>query len=130
MKVGQLFPNKYMSKEDVPDPVTLVIADCLMESIEFDGTRDVKPMIQWTDEQTKPMILNRANAAVIASAYGDDTEQWAGKPVTVYVDGSVMYMGRMVGGLRVRVPQAMPAGKKSNGGKGKIKDAPADDAPF
>ncbi len=130
MKLDQLFPSKYMSKEDVPAPITLVIQDCMMEVIEFDGKKEVKPTIQWTDPVAKPMILNRSNAAVLGSAYGDYTEAWVGKPVTVYVDTSVMYMGKMVGGLRVRVPQAMPAGKKSNGGKGKIKDAPADDAPF
>jgi hypothetical protein len=105
MKLRDMYPSNYMAKEDVPHPITLTIAKVAMEKLEFEGELSVKPCVMWAEEDAKCMILNRGNAGVLANLYGDDTDGWTGKKVEVYVDANVMYMGRIVGGLRVRAPQ-------------------------
>ncbi|MEQ9410481.1 MAG: hypothetical protein RIK87_22290 [Fuerstiella sp.] len=41
------------------------------------------------------------------SEYGDDTDHWPGKAITLWPDPSVMYAGKRVGGVRIRptIPQ-------------------------
>jgi hypothetical protein len=50
----------------------------------------------------KPFLANRTNLRILASLLGPDTGNWIGKVVNVYVDPTVQYAGRLVGGIRVR----------------------------
>jgi hypothetical protein len=78
------------------------------------------------------MVLNSTNIKRLAKACNsDDTDEWIGKQVTLYVDPDVEFAGNVVGGLRIRA-KPIPHGTKSvmppqNGGKF---DDMADDVPF
>lgn len=120
MKRSDAFPSTYLAKEDVPDPVTAIIADVSREPIRNEncGTDD-KPVVTFEHDQLKAMILNQVNWQTLEDAYGEDSDDWRGKPVEVYVDPSVMFGGRRVGGVRVRVPSNQPSrpinGRQGNG---------------
>lgn len=129
MNASELFPSKYLKKEDVKEPVTLVISHITVETMEGGGSGEQKPVIYWTDPDMKPMVLNRANATTLTQAYGDDSDSWTHQPVTLFADESVMYMGKRVGGIRMRIPASAPA-KKPGGVKGKEKPAASSDVPF
>jgi hypothetical protein len=113
MKTSQMFPSKYMSKEDLPTSRVLTIGGIKMETLEWEGETSQKAVIVWTDPKVKPIILNRVNVSVLADSLGDDTDDWVGEQVSVYVDPHVMFMGRMVGGIRLRVTDP-PAEEKKN----------------
>ena len=51
----------------------------------------------------KGMVLNKTNARTIGDIYGDDTDEWRERIVEVFAM-KVEFNGRMVDGLRVRVP--------------------------
>ena len=108
MKVSQMFPSKYLAKEDALSSIKAVISEVKMAELEFDGEIQSRVLCTFSDHRLKPMILNRTVVAVLSAAYGDDTLHWGGQPVIIYSDPTVMYMGKMVGGLRLRVPDPEP----------------------
>ena len=55
------------------------------------------------DKREKGMVLNKTNARTIGDVYGDDTDAWVGAPIEVF-SMKVDFQGRMVDGLRIRVP--------------------------
>lgn len=107
MKRSDAFPAKYLSKDDVPSPITAVIADVAVEDVNGDHGKERKPVMTFADS-VKPLIVNNVNWETLENAYGEDSDDWRGKPVEIYVDPSVMFGGRRVGGVRVRIP-AKPA---------------------
>ena len=128
-KIGQMIESKYLKKEDVEDGQMLVTitkigqANIAME----DQPADMKWMIRFT-EFKKPMVLNSTNIQLLAKACGsDDTDDWIGKEVVLYVDDSVQFAGKLVGGLRIR--SAKPAQPKRPAGAKSFEDM-TDDVPF
>lgn len=114
MKLAEMFPSNYLKKEDVPQPVTVTIKDVVQE--EMPGDKELKAVARFTGT-TKPMILNKGNASLLAEIYGDDSDAWHGKQVEIYHDPGVMYGGKRVGGLRLRMPSqngAAPARSAPN----------------
>jgi hypothetical protein len=52
----------------------------------------------------KRVVLNKGNALQLASAYGDDTDHWVGRQITLWAE-TVMFQGRLVPGIKI-----LPAG--------------------
>jgi hypothetical protein len=79
-----------------------------VDSVEAAETPDKKPALQLVFTGGKKLTLNKTNARVMAGLLGDDTDAWKGKKVVVSFDPTVMYAGKMIGGIRIR-PQGAPA---------------------
>src|SRR6185369_13938659 len=103
MKVSKLFTSKYLKKEDFDTPKVLTIETVDIETIESDKGEQDKGVLFFR-EMDKGLVLNSGNTRELQDAYGDDTDDWKGKPCEVYVDPKIEYQGRRVGGLRVRIP--------------------------
>lgn len=104
MKRSDVFPSSYIGKDDVQSPVIARIKEVIQEMVSGDDTKENKPVMHFADSNLKPMILNTTNWTVCEEAYGLDSDDWTGKPVEIYVDPSVMYAGKRVGGVRLRIP--------------------------
>ena len=52
----------------------------------------------------KPLILNKANDDTLCEAFGDEDEAWDGKTAELFVDKSITFAGKRVGGVRIRIP--------------------------
>lgn len=110
MKKGAAFPSQYLSKEDVADaPVRATIADVRFETIKGDRGSEDKPVLSFKENGFKPMILNSTNWGTIEDAYGDESDNWRGKSIELYLDPGVMFGDKRVGGVRVRIPNGKPA---------------------
>ncbi len=74
------------------------------------GKKSKKPICKFL-EFDKPLALNATNCKSIASMYGNDTDGWAGKRVTLYPTQTQMG-GETVDCIRVRggLPQVNPLG--------------------
>jgi len=108
MKVSELTGGKYLKKEDLEGPTLLTIRDVEKKNVALETEPpDKKGVISWVEEDVKPMVLNSTNANEIASLYGEDTDDWRGQKVVLFVDPSVVYAGRRVGGVRVRAPKGV-----------------------
>lgn len=107
---------------------------------EFEGTIvGVKEMNVAMDNQPEQMkwvmkfreleqlfVLNNTNLQLIEKALGtDDSAEWKGKTLTLYADPNVQMGGKLVGGIRVRVPTAKPKPKSQQDGEAQGEGAPA-----
>ncbi len=112
MKMSEMYPSKWLAKEDVPAPMQATIAQVVREEVKGDGGNEAKNVLHFHGD-TKPLILNRGNATTLCEAFGDDSVNWHGKTVEVYTDPSVMFAGKRVGGLRLRIPHGAATGPQT-----------------
>ena len=136
-KVGEMIESKYLKQSDVQDDTPVTIAKVGKANVAREGD---EPEYKWLirfNEFSKPMVLNSTNIKRLArSCNSDDTDEWIGKKVVLYVDPDVEFGGNVVGGLRIRAMkgQGNGASKDPNieaqlASKGKFDDM-ADDVPF
>lgn len=118
-KVSDLKQSKYLTKEDCTPAILVTIKGYEQVNVALENQA---PDMKWAltfQEEPKPLVLNQTNGAIIEVMTGsDDFDAWIGKKIVLYNDPSVMYAGKMTGGIRVRAP------------KGQAAPPPADDLPF
>ncbi len=102
MKRSDAFPSRYISKDDVMNPITATIDTVRFDTIKGDNGDEDKPVVYFRDG-VKPMILNNTNWMAIEDAYGPESDAWTGKAIEMYCDPGVMFGGKRVGGVRVRI---------------------------
>lgn len=103
MKVSRMFPSKYLSKDDLPEPEVFTIDTVEMDLIQNEDGKEEKPILYFADDR-KPLILNKTNAEILASEFGPDSDDWVGQDIELYVDPSIRFGKQKIGGIRVRVP--------------------------
>ena len=107
--IGDLFPSKYLKASDLAGhEVELTIKGITVEDV---GDGDERPVVSFADTR-KGIVLNRTNANSIAKQYGEETDAWLGKAITIY-PAETEFKGETVACIRVRaglVPK--PAGEK------------------
>lgn len=107
MRISQAFPSKYLKATDIPKgrEVTVQIDAVLMEVME--QSNEEKPILSFIGKQ-KGLVLNVTNSTTLSEAYGDDTDEWHGKPVVLFAS-TTSFNGRNVACLRLRAPDATSA---------------------
>lgn len=90
MKLGQMFPSKYLAASDLEAGkfmlVTIAEIDWIDVSMHKDSPDDPDAAyIMKLREFKKPMKLNRTNANTIATVLkSDDTDDWAGRQIRIF----------------------------------------------
>jgi hypothetical protein len=105
MRLDDMLESKFLKQSDFPQDRLLTIAGIKRENM---AKEDESPEYRWTVkfvELDKPMVANSTNLKRIFRICGDDTDEWPGKRVVVYVDPDIEFGGKVVGGLRVRAPK-------------------------
>ena len=103
MKVREMFPPKYLNKDDICEPQILTIRECRMENIEFEENIETKPILYFEEYEDRGLVLNKTNAMTLEELYGD-SDEWPGHKIEVYVDSSIRFGSKKLGGVRFRVP--------------------------
>jgi len=128
--INQMIESKYLKQSDVDGEVEVTIAKIGQINV---AREDEQPEMKWAMrfvELPKPMVLNSTNLQLLAKACGsEESDDWIGKKVTIYADPNVSFGGKLVGGLRVKLPIKRSAAKPAAGGGGHFDDL-ADDIPF
>ncbi len=114
MKVSEMFPSRYLKADDLADGQTLTLTIQSIQRETMGKEKEEKPVLYFK-EKGKPFPLNKTNANVIAQLYGDESEDWLDKRITLFV-AEVDSFGETVRSIRVRnhVPGAgkkVPASK-------------------
>lgn len=88
----------------------------VVASVDARAIGDKQKLVVYFEDLAKGLALNQENLHTMLDLTGgeDDTDRWIGLEVLVYLDDSVQYMGRRVGGIRVGEPT-----KEDKAGKGK-----------
>lgn len=103
-KINEMLPSSFLKQSDF-DEGGLIVTVSRVEHKNV--ARDDEPVEQkwivYFSEYEKGMVLNTTNINGLAKACNsDDTDDWTGKEVVVYVDPSVGYGGKTTGGLRIK----------------------------
>lgn len=108
-KTTEMYPSRFLKASDFEDgDRALTIADLRTERIGQGSQADDKWVLFFQEEE-KGLVLNKTNTIIIAKLYGDDTDNWVGKQVTLYAT-EVQFKDDMVDAIRVRSkPPRKPA---------------------
>jgi hypothetical protein len=99
MKISDAYPGSYLKAADLQGRAPRVtIADCRMEHFDDES----KPLLLFVGKE-RGLILNKTTAGILVARLGDDTDAWLWRVVELYPD-RVMFQGRMVDAIRVRMP--------------------------
>lgn len=128
-KIGEMIESKYLKQSDVEEETEVTIFKVGQVNV---AREDQEPDMKWAvkfQEFKKPMVLNSTNIQLLAKACeSEDSDEWVGKKVVIYTDPNVSFGGKLVGGLRVKLP-VKAASKKPKAAAGAF-DQMDDDIPF
>lgn len=96
--------GSYLKAEDLQGKVVNIQIESVTIELVKDDESDQKEkkLVAHFVGKDKAMILNRTNADALQAIFRtDDYEHWRGL-VQLFVDPTVKYAGRVVGGLRIR----------------------------
>ena len=103
--IGALYAGNFLKADDLAGKsyAATIAAVERVEIPEQDGT--VRPKAALTLQAwPAKLLLNKTNFEAIAAVYGRQSIGWIGKPLEVFPD-TVLFGGRMVPCIRVRVPR-------------------------
>ena len=106
-KVSEMIQSKFLRKEDLDDDLLVTVKKITLE--DMPGDDNEQRWICYFRELPKGLVLNVTTIRALEGAFGGDTDQWVGGKVTLYVDGGVMFKGKVVGGVRLRPYKAKAA---------------------
>lgn len=108
MTRNQAFPSRYLSKEDVRQPLIVTIDTMQIEELDGDQGKKNKAVLYFT-EDVKPWVIPNCSFMEIEALYGPETDNWKGQQIEVFEDPSVMFGNKRVGGVRCRGLEKRPA---------------------
>jgi len=103
-RTGEMIESKYLKKEDFDEDGTIVtIRDFQKVNVAKEDERPEMKWIMLFEEYDKGLVMNTTNIQLAEAAMGsDNTDDWIGKSIIVYVDPNVSFQGKLTGGLRVK----------------------------
>lgn len=104
--VGEMFPSKWLTKEDVGKGKLVRIKGVKLDKVFDPKTNgEVEKWCMFFQGEEKGMVLNVTNAQLCAQIFeSEDTDEWKGKPIVLFNDMNVHAFGKQ-GGIRVRAPK-------------------------
>jgi len=100
MNVNEIYPSSKSLKAEDLKGHTVKVTISGTEVKEFENGKKIVLAFQGKE---KGLVVNKTNAKIIASAYGDNTDWWTGKQIEIYPD-KTMFGAELVDCIRVRVP--------------------------
>ena len=101
MNINEAFPSKYIAHTDI-DGKRTILTMTEVKTEEVGKDKDLKAVLYFKGTD-KGLVLNKTNARVIGEAYGEDTDNWFGQKISLYVVDTE-YQGKPAKGIRVRIP--------------------------
>ena len=98
----KMFDSEYLASWDLDGDTTVAIAKVVAGEVGgHQGNKKQKRPIVYFEGAKKGMVLNITNGKSIAGMYGNDTDDWIGKQITLFVSTCEAF-GEIVDCLRVR----------------------------
>jgi hypothetical protein len=101
--VNDMKNSKFLTKRDVEPDKLVTITSCERMDVSMESQPTEMKWCLTFEEMPKPLVLNTTNLNMIAAITGkDETEDWPGEKIVLFNDKTIMFQGRMTGGIRVR----------------------------
>lgn len=108
MNVNEAFPSKYIKASDIGDKaITVTIENITLEDVGQGQKKEEKIVLHFQGKE-KGLVCNKTNANTISGFYGDETEDWIGKRITL-VTREVEFQGDAVMAVRVSLKKPVSA---------------------
>lgn len=105
-RVSEMIPSRFLKKGDIGPGMLVTVKDVEMVTFKEDTPDAESKWVLHFNETDKGLSLNKTNIQMLEIVCGsDDTDNWKGKQIVLFWDPTVDYMGKMVGGIRIRVPK-------------------------
>lgn len=126
MRISEVFPSKYVKAADLEGrTVTLTIKTLTVEEMLNHASEKERKPVLYFERATKGLVLNRTNAMTIAALYGDESDQWPGKRISIYPT-RVKAFGQMQDCIRIR--EEIPAQPRPQAQAVPVEEQSIDDA--
>ena len=123
MKTSQMTSSKYLKQDDVSEGALFTVKHLQRQNVAQEGEPAENKYVMYFDEAEKGLVMNSTNIQLAERAFGsDETDDWLGKKIVLYVDPNVSFGGKIVGGIRLRAPKSKQPAKPA------VDDS--DDVPF
>jgi hypothetical protein len=101
--------SRFLKADDFEGERKLRIKSATEELVGAGADKERKLVVWFTNDE-RGLVLNRVNNRALRGAFGDDTAGWAGKVIIIF-PMMVEMRGKMVPGLRVRIPPPKHGGQ-------------------
>ena len=99
--------SKYLCAEDMKTEKKFRIKAVTVEAVGTGSEKEEK-LVVWFTNDKRGLVLNKTNNRTLRGAFGDDVSGWKDKIIILF-STMVDLRGKMVGGLRVRIPSPKQA---------------------
>src|SRR5262245_13328279 len=97
-----IIEKMYLSKEDLSRDTILTIQRGDKEEMGQDDERE-ENYVLYFQECKKGLVLKPTNIQQLHTLFGtDEMDRWVGRKICLYVDPTVQFRGKLVGGIRIR----------------------------
>lgn len=101
--INEMLQSKYLKKEDIDDEQLVTIQNIQKVNIAKENEKPQWKYAMTFEELAKPLLLNSTNIKLAAKACdSQDSDDWIGKKIVIYVDENITFGNDIVGGLRLR----------------------------
>lgn len=100
-RVSEMHPSRYLKASDCEEGDLILTIRELKQERVGQGKDAEDKWIAYFEEVDKGLILNKTNTNTIAKLYGDDTDDWEGKKITLFAT-EVQFGTEMMNAIRVR----------------------------
>jgi hypothetical protein len=109
-RINEEFASKFLKALDIKKDTVVTIDAVNFETFKDDG-REAKKVVLEFKGSDKKMVVNKTNRDILVELFGDETDDWEGARITLYVE-KVMFEGKRVPSIRIR--DKMPASAKKS----------------
>ena len=114
MRMRDALPGRYLTGDDLDGDVTVIIERVVMEPFRDPRTREeTRKPVMYFQRAKRGLIVNRTNWRAVADLYGDESDNWTRKRITL-TSTMVDAYGKQTRAVRVR--PVRPAGPSESVG--------------
>lgn len=103
-RISDVYGGRYLNAADLPAGKRLdaLVHDAGLEKIGREQEEKITLGLANRNGQAWPkrLVLNKVNSLALATAFGDETDLWPGRSVTIWQEPT-MYAGQRVAGIRI-----------------------------
>lgn len=98
------FISEYLKSKDVQKPITVTVMSVEMRTFDDQEKKTKRnTLVVFFRELDQGVVLSKASLKQLIDIFGSsETDDWLGKKVVLFLDETVCYMGKRIGGLRFK----------------------------
>jgi hypothetical protein len=93
--------GSFISADDIKEPTTVTISEVHVSEFVKEGQGTQRKCVLEFGDFPGRLAVNKTNGLLLIEKYGDETDEWIGKSITLTVE-TVLFKGKKVPGVRIQ----------------------------